>query len=127
MTQPRIPEPEQKALKPARLFLSDTDPITGREEALSSLFYEDYRGYTIYSTVRGACCIHGRDGCLQIRDKYASFPDIEQAKIMIKHLRALGQRAEESVKSRAIPPHVYLWLNRPHGAASHPSHCVQSA
>ena len=37
----------------ARLTLHDADPITGNEETLSTLFYEEYRGYTIYSTEQG--------------------------------------------------------------------------
>src|SRR5215468_4897668 len=66
-----------------RLTLHYTDPITGNEDTLSSLFYEYYRGYTIYSTEQERCCIHGKGGCLRIQGKYACFPDIEQAKLMI--------------------------------------------
>ena len=43
----------QLGLQRARLTLHESDPITGNEDLLSSLFYEFYRGYTAYSTARG--------------------------------------------------------------------------
>ena len=43
----------QLGLERARLTLHETDPITGNDDLLFSLFYEQYRGYTIYSTPRG--------------------------------------------------------------------------
>jgi hypothetical protein len=106
-----------KPLARARLFLHDTDPITGREDRLFTLFYEDYRGYTIYSTESGACCIHGagRGGCLRIAGKYVVFPDIEDAKTLIKWLRASGQSAQEDMQ-RTVPQEAYLCLNPPRRA-----------
>lgn len=48
-------------LQRARLTLHEADPITGNEDILSSLFYEFYRGYTIYSTRRaGAAAFTAR-------------------------------------------------------------------
>jgi hypothetical protein len=46
----------------ARLTLHEADPITGNEDTLYTLFYEFNRGYTIFSTPEGRCCIHGRAG-----------------------------------------------------------------
>lgn len=93
----------EQPLEMVHLTLHDVDPITGHEETLYSLFYEFYRGYTIYSTEQGRCCIHGRHGgCLRIRGRYACFPDIEQAKNMIKHFRAEGWTAEEYME-RDVP------------------------
>jgi len=58
-------EQKRQSAAVARLTLHDTDPITGNYDQLFTLFYECYRGYTIYSTEQGACCIHGpgRGGC----------------------------------------------------------------
>jgi hypothetical protein len=92
--------------------LHHTDPITGREDALYTLFYEEYRGYTIYSNERGRCSIHGKDGCLRIQGMYAAFPDVEQAKNLIKHFQADGRTAQESM-NRFVPEHEYLCLNKP--------------
>jgi|SRR5579875_62278 hypothetical protein len=83
--------------------------ITGSEETIYTLFYEFYRGYTIYSIEDGQCCIHARDGCLQIEGKYACFLDIEQAKTLIKHFRADGPTPQESM-NRYVPEHEYLCL-----------------
>jgi hypothetical protein len=93
-----------------RLTLHYTDPITGNEDALYSLFYEQYRGYTIYSTERGPCCVHGKDGCLHIQGMYVSFPDIEQAKLMIKYFQAEGRSSQEAM-NRYVPEQEYLCLN----------------
>src|SRR5260370_22961507 len=98
-------------LEQARLTLHTHDPITGNADALYSLFYEFYRGYTIYSTERGTCCIHGREGCLRIRGKYACFPDIEQAKNLIKHFQSDGRTPQESM-NRYVPEDEYFCLNR---------------
>jgi hypothetical protein len=93
-----------------RLSLYARDPITGNEDLLSNLFYEYYRGYTIYSTEQGRCCIHGKDGCLRIQGKYAAFPDVEQAKLMIQYFQAEGRTPSESM-NRYIPEQEYLCLN----------------
>src|SRR5260370_39494428 len=87
--------PRVEPLERARLTLHTHDPITGQEDVLSSLFYECYRGYTIYSTKQGTCCIHGKEGCLRIQGKYACFPDVEQAKNLIKHFQADGRTPQE--------------------------------
>ncbi len=102
-----------KPLEVARLTLHETDPITGHEEQLSSLFYEYYRGYTIYSTQQGRCCIHGpgQGGCLRIQNKYVYFPDVEQAKTLMKHFQAAGRTPQESM-NRYVPEDVYRCLNR---------------
>lgn len=94
----------------ARLTLHDTDPITGNEETLSSLFYECYRGYTIYSTVRGRCCIHGQQGCLKLLGKFVCFYTIEDAKTFIQWLRREVYTSADSVE-RSLPPEAYVWLN----------------
>ena len=95
----------------ARLTLHETDPITGTEDSLSTLFYECYRGYTIYSTQEGRCCIHGKQGCLRLRGKFVCFPDVEEAKTLIKRLRAEGYSSYDNVE-RSLPEWEYLCLNR---------------
>ncbi len=79
-------------LEVIHLNLDETDPLTGDEDGLSALFCEYYRGYTIYSNAQGTCCIHGagRQGCLRLDGKYVSFPDLEDAKNMIKCFRTQG-------------------------------------
>ena len=78
--------------------------MSGDEDGLSALFYEYYRGYTIYSNTQGAYRVHGPLGhwCLRLRGKYVSFPDIEQAKHMIKYFRAREIRSWESM-DRSLP------------------------
>lgn len=98
-------------LKRARLTLHERDPITGNEETLYSLSYESYRGYTIYSTLDGRCCIHGRGGCLKLQGLFVCLPDIEEAKTLIKRLRAEGYSCLDSVE-RYLPPSEFVWLNR---------------
>jgi len=95
----------------AHLTLHQTDVVTGKEEMLYTLFYEMYRGYTIYSTEQGKCCIHGRDGCLRIEGHYVCFPDVEQAKNLIKHFQAHGRTAQEGM-DRYVPEDAYSCLNR---------------
>ena len=85
----------------ARLTLHESDPITGQE---------DYRGYTIYSTEKGRCCIHGKHGCLRLRGKFVCFPDVEEAKALIKRLRADGYTSYDSME-RSLPEWEYVCLN----------------
>jgi hypothetical protein len=99
-----------QAVEIPRLSLYRTDPITGNEDTLSSLFYEYYRGYTIYSTETGRCCIHGKDGCLRIQGRYVCFPDVEQAKLMIKYFQTEGRTSRESM-NRFVPEDAYRCLN----------------
>jgi hypothetical protein len=94
----------------ARLTLHENDPITGNQDLLSSLFYEVYRGYTIYSTSRGHCCIHGKLGCLKLLGKFVCFYTIEDAKTFIQWLRREGYTSADPVE-RSLPPEVYVWLN----------------
>jgi hypothetical protein len=98
-------------LEVVRLTLHHTDPITGKEDTLYTLFYEYYRGYTIYSNEHGRCSIHGKDGCLRIQGMYAAFPTVEQAKNMIKHFQADGRIAQESM-NRFVSEDAYHCLNR---------------
>jgi hypothetical protein len=107
-------EQEQQPAALARLTLHDTDPITGNYDQLFSLFYECYRGYTIYSTETGACCIHGAGsgGCLRIEGKYVVFLDIKEAKTLIKWFLAENQTAQESM-NRQVSREAYRCLNRP--------------
>jgi hypothetical protein len=100
----------QLGLQPARLTLYEADPITGNEDLLSSLFYEIYRGYTIYSTVRGRCCIHGQQGCLKLLGRFVCFYTIEDAKSFIQWLRREGYTSADRVE-RSLPPEAYVWLN----------------
>jgi hypothetical protein len=95
----------------ARLTLHETDPITGNEDMLSSLFYEYYRGYTIYSTQEGRCCIHGKHGCIKLRGKFVCLPDFEGAKTLIKQFRANGYTSSDSVE-RCLSEEKFVWLNR---------------
>ena len=99
-----------KPLEVAHLTLHDTDPITGNEDTLSTLFYEHYRGYTIYSTEQGRCCIHGHDGCLRLQGQYVAFPDTEQARNLIKHFQADGRTPQESMH-RYVPEQEYRCAN----------------
>jgi hypothetical protein len=96
---------------PVRLTLHESDPVTGDEDTLYSLFYEDYRGYTIYSTQQGRCCLHSRyGGCLRLRGKFVGFPDIEEAKSFMKRLRAEGYTSYDSVE-RYVPEWEFVCLN----------------
>jgi len=111
----------------ARLTLHNTDPITGNEDTIYSLFYEFYRGYTIYSTFDGRCCLHGENGCIKLRGKFACFPDIEDAKALIKWFRREGYTSSDNV-DRSVPKSEYLCLNRheqPRSfTSSRPMQCV---
>lgn len=103
---------EVQPVEPVRLTLHEMDPVTGDEDTLYSLFYEHYRGYTIYSTTQGRCVLHGkRGGCLRLDGQYACFPDIEEAKKMIKSFQANGRTAWGSME-RYVPEDAYLCLNR---------------
>lgn len=95
----------------ARLTLHEADPITGNEDTLYTLFYECYRGYTIYSTQEGRCCIHGKQGCLRLRGKFVCFPDSEDAKNLIKRFRAEEYTSYDPVE-RYLPEWEYVCLNR---------------
>lgn len=112
--QSRAPLTVAQAVEPmerARLTLHDSDPITGNEETLYPLFYEEYRGYTIYSTEQGRCCIHGKQGCIKLRGKFVCFPDVEDARTLIKHFRREGYTSYDSVE-RHLPEWEFVWLNR---------------
>jgi hypothetical protein len=90
----------KRPLEIVYLSLQDTDPVTGDGDGLSAFFYQYYRGYTIYSNAQGVCCIHGssNQGCLRLRGKYVNFPDIEDAKTLIKCFRARGIRSWECME-----------------------------
>ena len=88
----------EQPLERVRLTLHEQDPITGNEDLVYSLFYEYYRGYTIYSTEQGRCCIHGKQGCLRLRGKFVGFPDVEDAKTLIKRLRTEGYTSYDGVE-----------------------------
>ena len=94
----------------ARLTLHDSDPITGNEDTLFTLFYEHYRGYTIYSTPEGRCCIHGKHGCIKLRGKFVCFPDVKEAKTLIKRFRREGYTSYDSVE-RYLPQWEFVCLN----------------
>jgi len=76
-----------------------------------TLFYEYYRGYTIYSTPDGRCCIHGKHGCIKLRGKFLCIPDFEDAKTLIKRFRAKGYTSSDSVE-QYLPEGGFVWLNR---------------
>ena len=99
-----------EATKRARLTLHDRDPITGNEDTLSTLLYEFYRGYTIYSTPEGRCCIHGKHGCIKMRGKFVCFPDVEEAKALIKRFRREDYTSYDSVE-RYLPEWEFVCLN----------------
>src|SRR5260221_5504615 len=63
----------------ARLTLHEADPITGNEDILYTLFYECYRGYTIYSTRYGRCCTHCKQRFLRLRSEHVCVTDTEDA------------------------------------------------
>jgi hypothetical protein len=65
----------------------------------------------IYSTQEGRCCIHGKQGCLRLRGKYACFPDMEDAKTLIKRFRAEGYTSSDPVE-RYVPEGEFVCLNR---------------
>jgi hypothetical protein len=114
LRQPRTPSMVAQPVEPrarVRLTLHEADPITGNEDTLYTLFYEFYRGYTIYSTEQGRCCIHGKRGCLRLRGKFVCFPDIEDAKTLIKRFRAKGYTSSDSVE-RYLPEWEFVCLNR---------------
>jgi hypothetical protein len=94
----------------ARLTLHESDPITGNEDTLSSLCYEDYRGYTIYSTPEGKCCLYGKHGCIKLRGQFVCFPDIEDAKTLIKRFRVEGYTSYDSIE-RNLPEWEFVCLN----------------
>jgi hypothetical protein len=109
----RAPSPAARPIEPmerARLTLHETDPITSNEDTLYTLFYEFYRGYTIYSTGQGRCCIHGMHGCIKLRGKFVCFPDIEEAKNLIKRFRREGYTSHDSVE-RYLPQWEFVCLN----------------
>ena len=108
--QPLNPGSWKLGLERARLALHESDPITGNEDMLSSLFYEFYRGYTIYSTPQGRCCIHAQQGCLKLLGKFVCFYAIEEAKTFIQWLRREGYTSAGSVE-RSLPEEAYVWLN----------------
>jgi hypothetical protein len=104
------PPPIRQPVEPmerARLTLHYSDPITGNEDTLSTLFYEDY---TIYSTQEGRCCIHGKHGFLRLRRKFVRFPDIEEAKTLFKRFRREGYASYDSVE-RYLPEWEFVCLN----------------
>ena len=107
----RRPSVAVQPLTRARLTLHERDPITGNEDTLYSLSYEYYRGYTIYSTPQGRCCIHGRSGCLKLWGRFVCLPDIEEAKTLIKRLRAEGYSCADSVEWY-LSAGEFVWLNR---------------
>jgi hypothetical protein len=108
---PRAPSLTVRPVDPverARLTLHDRDPITGNED---SLFYEFYRGYTIYSIPDGRCCIHSKHGCIKLRGKFVCLPDFEEAKTLIKQFRAEGYTSSDSVEW-CLSEGESVWLNR---------------
>ncbi len=112
--QPRAPLTVAQPVEPmerARLTLHDSDPITGNEDTLSTLFYECYRGYTIYSTPDGSCCMHGEQGCIKLQSKFVCFADVEEAKALIKRFRVEGYTSYDSME-RYLPEWEYVCLNR---------------
>jgi hypothetical protein len=112
--QPRAPSTVVQPIElveRARLTLHENDPITGNEETLYSLFYEYYRGYTLYSTLDGRCCIHGKQGCIKLRGKFVCCPDFEEAKTLIKRFRANGYTSSDSME-RNLPEREFVWLNQ---------------
>ena len=95
-----------------------TDPNSHRQGTLvdglgRKIYAQRYTGnatYTLYSTPRRRCCIHGTQGCLKLRGKFICFYEIEEAKLLIAHLRRAGYTASDRVE-RYLPPEAYVWLN----------------
>jgi hypothetical protein len=106
-TVAQLSEPTERA----RLTLHEADPITGNEDTLYTLFYEYYRGYTIYSTEQGRCCIHGKQGCRRLWGKFVCFPAVEDAKTLIKRFRAEEYTSYDPVE-RYLPEWEFVCLNR---------------
>jgi hypothetical protein len=105
---------EEEPILPEKvhLFLHETDQITGDEKTMYTLFYEDYQGYTIYSTEQGHCCIHGagQRGCLRLQGKFVSFPAVEHAMRLIEYFSANGWTAHLHM-NRRVSGQVYCCLN----------------
>lgn len=114
---PLTDAPPAAPMKRVRLTLHERDPITGNEDSLCTLFYEFYRGYTIYSTAEGRCCIHSRWGCIQLRGQFVCLPDVEEAKSLIKRFRAQGYTSSER-SERHLPRWGMVCLN---GREVHPT------
>ncbi|MHB8595370.1 MAG: hypothetical protein ACYDER_01010 [Ktedonobacteraceae bacterium] len=48
---------------------------------------------------------------MRIQNKYACFPDVEQARTLIKHFQVAGRTRQESM-NRYMPEDAYRCLNR---------------
>src|SRR6266566_5106790 len=59
---------------------------------------------------QGRCCIHGKQGCLRLRGKFVCFPDIEEAKTLIKRFRREGYTSYDSVE-RYLPEWEFVCLD----------------
>jgi len=55
--------------------------------------------------------INGKHGCIKLRGKFVCFPDVENAKRLIKRFRAEGYTSYDSVE-RYLPEWEFVWLNR---------------
>lgn len=105
----RGPKRQKKVQSVIQIYTSDRDGVTGDEENLSALFYEEYRGYTIYSNARGICCIHGQQGCLRLQGQFVSFLKVEDAKDAINYFRARKWTAHQSM-DRMVGEEPYLYI-----------------
>ena len=65
------------------------EQLTLRPHLVFVALHERPEGFRVFH-YDGRCCIHGKQGCIQLRGKYACFPDIEEAKTLIKRFQAEG-------------------------------------
>jgi hypothetical protein len=109
-TERRLAEEALSSAGPIALFLHETDVVAADADAVFSLFYESYEGYTLYSTQQGRCAVHGARGCLRLGGKYVSFPDEEQARRAVLYFQERGWKPHQ-IMERGMAEGAYVCLN----------------
>lgn len=109
-TERRLAEEALSSTGPIALFLYGTDVVAGDADAVFSLMYESYEGYTLYSTQQGRCAVHGAQGCLRLGGKYVSFPDEEQARRAVLYFQERGWKPHQ-IMDRGMAEGASVCLN----------------
>jgi hypothetical protein len=109
-TERRLAEEALSSAGPIALFLHETDVVAADEDALFSLLYECYEGYSIYWTQQGRCVLHGAQGCLRLCGKYVSFPNVEQARRAVLYFQQRGWKPHQ-IMERGMAERTYVCLN----------------